>query len=76
MDRIFSGEIAPDLLPKTEIQQEENYLALWGYLKRRYPTASLESKNLTELIQIKNELEGPGLLRESNPSEIAMVIKR
>ena len=46
--------------PKTEQkpqdedwQIEENYLNLWGYLRRRYPNVDLEDKKFLDLIKIE-----------------------
>ena len=55
-------------------QIEENYLNLWGYLRRRYPNVDLEEKKFLELINLKNSLEGPHQLREWN-EDIASVRK-
>ena len=63
-------------IDKQDHQEEENFLALWGYLRRRYPHETIEQKTLMDLIQLKNDLEGPRILRTSTNSEIAMVIKR
>ena len=61
--------------PKSdEWQIEENYLNLWGYLRRRYPNVDLEEKKFLELINLKNSLEGPHQLREWN-EDIASVRK-
>ncbi len=61
--------------PKSDDWQiEENYLNLWGYLKRRYPNVDLEEKKFLELINLKNSLEGPHQLREWN-EDIASVRK-
>ena len=55
-------------------QIEENYLNLWGYLRRRYPNVDLREKKFMELINLKNSLEGPHQLREWN-EDIASVRK-
>ena len=61
--------------PKSDAWQiEENYLNLWGYLRRRYPNVDLEEKKFLDLIQIKTSLEGPHQLREWN-EDIASVRK-
>ena len=67
--------------PKTEQksqnedwQIEENYLNLWGYLRRRYPNVDLEDKKFLDLIELKTTLEGPHKLREWN-EDIASVRK-
>ena len=57
-----------------EWQIEENYLNLWSYLRRRYPSADLEEKKFSDLIQMKVSLEGPHQLREWN-EDIASVRK-
>ncbi|MBT3214399.1 MAG: hypothetical protein HN351_07120 [Deltaproteobacteria bacterium] len=62
-------------MPKSdEWQIEENYLNLWSYLRRRYPSVDLEEKKFYDLIQIKTSLEGPHQLREWN-EDIASVRK-
>ena len=53
---------------------EENFLNLWGYLRRRYPNADLEDKKFNDLIELKTSLEGPRELREWN-EDIASVLK-
>ena len=53
---------------------EENFLNLWGYLRRRYPNVSLEDKKFNDLIELKTSLEGPRELREWNEA-IASVLK-
>ena len=55
-------------------QVEENYLNLWGYLRRRYPNVDLEEKKFLDLINLKNSLEVPHQLREWN-EDIASVRK-
>ena len=61
--------------PKSDDWQiEENYLNLWGYLRRRYPNVDLEEKKFLELINLKNSLEGPHQLRKWN-EDIASVRK-
>ena len=61
--------------PKSDDWQiEENYLNLWGYLRRRYPNVDLEEKKFLDLINLKNSLEGPHQLREWN-EDIASVRK-
>ena len=47
-----------------EIEKEENFMNLWGYLRRRYPNESLEEKKFSDLINLKIHLEGPRRLRE------------
>ena len=37
---------------------EENFLNLWGYLRRRYPNVDLEDKKFNDLIELKTSLEG------------------
>ena len=53
---------------------EENFLNLWGYLRRRYPNVDLEDKKFNDLIELKTSLEGPRELREWNEA-IASVLK-
>ena len=53
---------------------EENFLNLWGYLRRRYPNVDLEDKKFIDLIELKTSLEGPRELREWNEA-IASVLK-
>lgn len=60
---------------KNAREEEENYLNLWSYLKRRYPETDLESKCFYELMHIKADLEGPKTLRDHG-SELASVRKR
>ena len=50
--------------PKAEYEQkgeewviEENFLNLWGYLRRRYPNVDLEDKKFNDLIELKTSLE-------------------
>ena len=59
---------------KEEWVIEENFLNLWGYLRRRYPNVDLEDKKFIELIELKTSLEGPRELREWNEA-IASVLK-
>ena len=47
-----------------EIEKEENFMNLWGYLRRRYPNETLEEKKFNDLINLKIHLEGPRRLRE------------
>lgn len=56
-------------------EEEENYLNLWTYLKRRYPDSDMDSKGFFELVHMKTSLEGPKTLR-SSACEIASVRKR
>ena len=53
---------------------EENFLNLWGYLRRRYPNVNLEDKKFNDLIELKTSLEGPRELREWKEA-IASVLK-
>lgn len=46
------------------VEKEENFMILWGYLRRRYPHLPLEEKKFSELVQLKTHLEGPRKLRE------------
>ena len=49
---------------ESNFEKEENYLILWGYIKRRYPDVSIEDINFTDLVHLKEQLEGPRGLRE------------
>ncbi len=60
---------------KNSREEEENYLNLWSYLKRRYPDTNLESKCFYDLVYIKANLEGPRTLRNYK-NEQASVLKR
>ena len=61
----FTEQLKSEKKPKNEDWQiEENYLNLWGYLRRRYPKVDLEEKKFTDLIELKTTLEGPHQLRE------------
>ena len=53
---------------------EENFLNLWGYLRRRYPNVDLQDKKFNDLIELKTSLEGPRQLREWSEA-IASVLK-
>ena len=71
----FIDSSSSEQSPKNdEWQVEENYLNLWGYLRRRYPNVDLNEKNFLDLINLKNSLEGPHQLREWN-EDIASVRK-
>ena len=71
----FIDSSTSEQTPKSDDWQiEENYLNLWGYLRRRYPNVDLEEKKFLELINLKNSLEGPHQLREWN-EDIASVRK-
>ena len=71
----FIDSSQTEQMPKSdEWQIEENYLNLWGYLRRRYPNVDLKEKKFMELINLKNSLEGPHQLREWN-EDIASVRK-
>ena len=71
----FIDSSKTEQMPKSdEWQIEENYLNLWGYLRRRYLNIDLREKNFLELINLKNSLEGPHQLREWN-EDIASVRK-
>ncbi len=59
---------------ENEKKKEENFLNLWGYLRRRYPDVEIDSKQFAELIHLKMTLEGPRELRHWN-SDIATVRK-
>ena len=52
------------------VEEEENFLNLWSYLRRRHPDINLENKNFYDLIHLKNDMEGPRELRQSD-GEIA-----
>jgi len=60
---------------KNSREEEENYLNLWSYLKRRYPDKNLESKCFYDLVHLKASLEGPRTLRNYK-NEQASVLKR
>ncbi|MBF0286834.1 MAG: hypothetical protein HQM14_03375 [SAR324 cluster bacterium] len=62
-------------IEKNELEEEENFLNLWSYLKRRYPHTDLDSKGFFDLVRLKADLEGPRTLRNYN-SELAGVRKR
>jgi len=71
----FTDQKKEELKPKNdEWQIEENFLNLWGYLRRRYPNVDLEDKKFLDLIELKTTLEGPHKLREWN-EDIASVRK-
>jgi hypothetical protein len=78
MSKVFYPFIDSSMSEQTprsdDWQIEENYLNLWGYLRRRYPNVDLEEKKFLELINLKNSLEGPHQLREWN-EDIASVRK-
>ncbi|MBF0353407.1 MAG: hypothetical protein HQM11_20440 [SAR324 cluster bacterium] len=59
---------------ENQFAEEENYLTLWSYMKRRHPHINLDNLNFFELIHLKNTTEGPRNLRNID-SEIAMVLK-
>ena len=63
-------------MEKHSREKEENHLNLFSYLRRRYPhLMELDVKNFEELIMLKNDLEGPKVLRQTN-FDIAMVRRR
>ena len=71
----FTEQPQPDYkLKNEEWVIEENFLNLWGYLRRRYPNVNLEDKKFNDLIELKTSLEGPRELREWNEA-IASVLK-
>ena len=71
----FAEQQKAECKPKTEEWViEENFLNLWGYLRRRYPNVDLEDKKFNDLIELKTSLEGPRELREWNEA-IASVLK-
>ena len=47
-------EVYPDR--EREIEKEENFMKLWGYLRRRYPNETLEEKKFSDLINLKIHL--------------------
>ena len=71
----FTEQPKAEYKPKNEEWViEENFLNLWGYLRRRYPNVDLEDKKFIDLIELKTSLEGPRELREWNEA-IASVLK-
>ena len=71
----FTEQPQTEYTPKNEEWVvEENFLNLWGYLRRRYPNVDLEDKKFIDLIELKTSLEGPRELREWNEA-IASVLK-
>ena len=71
----FTEQSKAEFEPKNEEWViEENFLNLWGYLRRRYPNIDLEDKKFIDLIELKTSLEGPRELREWNEA-IASVLK-
>ena len=71
----FTEQTQAEYKPKNEEWViEENFLNLWGYLRRRYPNVDLEDKKFNDLIELKTSLEGPRELREWNEA-IASVLK-
>tara|TARA_Y100001960_G_C13964762_1_gene489966 strand:- start:119 stop:358 length:240 start_codon:yes stop_codon:yes gene_type:complete len=71
----FNEQPKAEFHPKSEEWViEENFLNLWGYLRRRYPNVDLEDKKFNDLIELKTSLEGPRELREWNEA-IASVLK-
>jgi len=71
----FTEQLQAEYKPKNEDWViEENFLNLWGYLRRRYPNVDLEDKKFNDLIELKTSLEGPRELREWNEA-IASVLK-
>ena len=71
----FTEQPKAEYVPKNEEWViEENFLNLWGYLRRRYPKVDLEDKKFIDLIELKTSLEGPRELREWNEA-IASVLK-
>ena len=56
----FTEQPMAECKPKNEEWViEENFLNLWGYLRRRYPNVNLEDKKFNDLIELKTSLEGP-----------------
>lgn len=73
----YFNHLNEDRRLENEREQEENYLNLWSYLRQRYPDqVDLETRQFrfTELISLKNSLEGPNRLRHWG-AEIATVLK-
>ena len=71
----FTEQPKAEYKPKNEEWViEENFLNLWGYLRRRYPNVDLEDKKFNDLIELKTSLEGPRELREWKEA-IASVLK-
>ena len=71
----FTEQLQAEYKPKNEEWViEENFLNLWGYLRRRDPDIDLEDKKFNDLIELKTSLEGPRELREWNEA-IASVLK-
>ena len=71
----FTEQTKAEYKPKNEEWViEENFLNLWGYLRRRYPNVDLGDKKFNDLIELKTSLEGPRQLREWNEA-IASVLK-
>ena len=71
----FTEQPQSEFKPKNEEWViEENFLNLWGYLRRRYPNVNLKDKKFNDLIELKTSLEGPRELREWNEA-IASVLK-
>ena len=71
----FTEQTKAEYKPKNEEWViEENFLNLWGYLRRRYPNVDLQDKKFNDLIELKTSLEGPRELREWNEA-IASVLK-
>ena len=69
MKKIFFPQFADtgkseDFEQERDVEKEENFMNLWGYLRRRYPHEPLEEKRFSDLIHIKIHLEGPRKLRE------------
>ena len=69
MNKVFYPELSDqedEVYPEREreIEKEENFMNLWGYLRRRYPNETLEEKKFSDLINLKIHLEGPRRLRE------------
>ena len=54
----------PQRQQESDFEKDENYLNLWGYVKRRYPDVSIEDINFTDLVNLTVPLEGPRGLRE------------
>ncbi len=73
--RIRKIEVDEQKVIENEVEKEQNYLNLWAYLRRRYPSIDLNNKRFLELIQMKAHLEGTRELRNYG-FELAGVRKR
>ena len=69
MNKVFfpqfsDTEQSPEIEQEVDVEKEENFMNLWGYMRRRYPHEPLEEKHFSDLIHLKIHLEGPRRLRE------------